>query len=625
LGNFKVFTVDSYQGEENEIILLSLVRSNSHLGIGFLDNKNRLVVALSRARRGLYIFGNSITLSTAETNEDVVGRDPLWFPLLKFMSEQGRFQLDGGLPLTCSRHRKVTRIFEDTDFDKVLAGGCDEKCEGGVLPCGHPCTDTCHPWEHTRAQCRAACPRMLTCGHKCSKLCREVCYCDACCLYNGQVSLESESTEDVNFFGDSGPLGSAFGESAPKGILKRSESHQLSRRHVTFAQATKSQSTTSNARPSPRHGNPSPKSRGSRPSMLQDRSLGPATHAQPARQASGQAMIGSSGSRVSPTKPRSKSLQSHADGFGSRAPIDERPGFGATNIQSLTSPGVQAWNNWDAKQADEELAERRRLEEEAMPKVDRSTLVFKETYRPTALNKDGERVAASSSRRRVVARSEVAFDSSMALHSFASGSPAAKSGDGGYSKNGKTLLGGFKPHSNSNTEVSQRAKSSSTAAGYTSAITSGMSGMSMYDKQLPAFGIDVERPMNDERSGQASRPKSAKPRDSRGGGLSRPRGAGSSKSRRQQSLPTGDLMTWEDPLTSSTSPVITKEPHYATSAIDMNDLYGASPPRFRSQENTSLPTTPSATPRQEEPTTPIARGATSKNPEKSTGHLVDAD
>ena len=47
-----VSTVDSYQGEENDIILLSLVRSNKNNSIGFLKVSNRVCVALSRARKG---------------------------------------------------------------------------------------------------------------------------------------------------------------------------------------------------------------------------------------------------------------------------------------------------------------------------------------------------------------------------------------------------------------------------------------------------------------------------------------------------------------------------------------------------------------------------------------------
>lgn len=53
------------QGQENEIILISLVRSNNEKKIGFLSQRNRLCVAISRARCGLYLFGNKSQLETA--------------------------------------------------------------------------------------------------------------------------------------------------------------------------------------------------------------------------------------------------------------------------------------------------------------------------------------------------------------------------------------------------------------------------------------------------------------------------------------------------------------------------------------------------------------------------------
>jgi len=54
----KIKVVDNYQGEESDIILLSLVRSNEEGTIGFLKSENRICVALSRAKYGLYIMGN---------------------------------------------------------------------------------------------------------------------------------------------------------------------------------------------------------------------------------------------------------------------------------------------------------------------------------------------------------------------------------------------------------------------------------------------------------------------------------------------------------------------------------------------------------------------------------------
>jgi superfamily I DNA and/or RNA helicase len=46
----RVSTVDGFQGEENEIIILSLVRSNAS-SIGFLRTSNRVCVGLSRAKK----------------------------------------------------------------------------------------------------------------------------------------------------------------------------------------------------------------------------------------------------------------------------------------------------------------------------------------------------------------------------------------------------------------------------------------------------------------------------------------------------------------------------------------------------------------------------------------------
>lgn len=173
-----MFTVDSYQGEENDIIILSLVRSNDDLGIGFLDSRNRLVVALSRARRGLYIFGNAITLTAAETSDTFIGRDVLWGPVIQFMKSQGRFYLDDGLPITCSKHATTISIMEADEW-LGLAGGCDKEC-GGILPCGHDCPLKCHPFDHDMVLCRIACPKILSCGHGCSHFCGEVCECSHC-------------------------------------------------------------------------------------------------------------------------------------------------------------------------------------------------------------------------------------------------------------------------------------------------------------------------------------------------------------------------------------------------------------------------------------------------------------
>jgi ATP-dependent RNA/DNA helicase IGHMBP2 len=58
-----VGTVDSFQGQERDIIAISLTRSNSQGEIGFLSDIRRMNVGMTRARRKLLMVGDSSTLS----------------------------------------------------------------------------------------------------------------------------------------------------------------------------------------------------------------------------------------------------------------------------------------------------------------------------------------------------------------------------------------------------------------------------------------------------------------------------------------------------------------------------------------------------------------------------------
>jgi len=62
----KIDTVDSFEGREEDIVVISLVRSNERGRIGFLRVPNRLNVAISRAKRLVACIGDSATLRSGE-------------------------------------------------------------------------------------------------------------------------------------------------------------------------------------------------------------------------------------------------------------------------------------------------------------------------------------------------------------------------------------------------------------------------------------------------------------------------------------------------------------------------------------------------------------------------------
>ena len=58
-----VNTIDSFQGQERDIVYISMVRSNSDGIIGFLSDIRRMNVAMTRARKKLVVIGDSATIS----------------------------------------------------------------------------------------------------------------------------------------------------------------------------------------------------------------------------------------------------------------------------------------------------------------------------------------------------------------------------------------------------------------------------------------------------------------------------------------------------------------------------------------------------------------------------------
>jgi intron-binding protein aquarius len=66
----KISTVDKYQGQQNDIVLLSLVRTKN---VGHVRDARRMIVALSRARLGLYVFGRAALFAQCAELQPALG------------------------------------------------------------------------------------------------------------------------------------------------------------------------------------------------------------------------------------------------------------------------------------------------------------------------------------------------------------------------------------------------------------------------------------------------------------------------------------------------------------------------------------------------------------------------
>jgi superfamily I DNA and/or RNA helicase len=78
----RISTIDSFQGQERETIILSLVRSNPDAIIGFLKDYRRMNVAMTRAKERLLVIGDSST----------IGQDEFYAAFLEYMENVGGYR-----------------------------------------------------------------------------------------------------------------------------------------------------------------------------------------------------------------------------------------------------------------------------------------------------------------------------------------------------------------------------------------------------------------------------------------------------------------------------------------------------------------------------------------------------
>lgn len=85
-----VGTVDAFQGSEADVVILSMVRNNSMVGgggLGFLRDRRRMNVALSRAKHKLIIVGSLKFLDLAAKGMNPKGNEPKWAFLRNLVKE----------------------------------------------------------------------------------------------------------------------------------------------------------------------------------------------------------------------------------------------------------------------------------------------------------------------------------------------------------------------------------------------------------------------------------------------------------------------------------------------------------------------------------------------------------
>ncbi|KAK6992252.1 P-loop containing nucleoside triphosphate hydrolase protein [Favolaschia claudopus] len=164
----RLATIDNYQGEESDIVISSLTRSNASHDIGFMFSPERLNVLLSRPRNAFIMIGNSDTFLNSRKGKD------LWTKYFGQLKAGGHVY--DGLPVRCVRHQdRIALLKAPGDFEQHCPdGGCQEPC-GTILNCNkHTCPSKCHQLsDHSKMECefilRSKCPNGHAQSWQCCK------------------------------------------------------------------------------------------------------------------------------------------------------------------------------------------------------------------------------------------------------------------------------------------------------------------------------------------------------------------------------------------------------------------------------------------------------------------------
>jgi len=119
--NVHITAVDNFQGEENDIIVISLVRSNRAKQMGFLAVDNRINVALTRAKHGMFIFGNADMLMT----------HPLWQSIISELESDNCIR--DALPLIDKDNGEVFEVRTPDEISVLLGNDIHDTGGAGMI------------------------------------------------------------------------------------------------------------------------------------------------------------------------------------------------------------------------------------------------------------------------------------------------------------------------------------------------------------------------------------------------------------------------------------------------------------------------------------------------------------
>ena len=159
---FIISTVDNYQGDENKIVIVSLVRGNPRGNVGFLKDLPRRCVAQSRAKSCVIFIGNELTLRNSVC----------WDVLMNKVQYLGP-EIYISCPIHPINQMRLTNVPQIIKLIGNPTKLCTVPC-GILFPClnkEHACRLACQP-RHEHTQCRTkvgyTCP---DCGRDVTKQC----------------------------------------------------------------------------------------------------------------------------------------------------------------------------------------------------------------------------------------------------------------------------------------------------------------------------------------------------------------------------------------------------------------------------------------------------------------------